>query len=97
MYNDWEESETDQVNITVSFDMGWNKRSSGNRYNSLSDHAFSIGCLSQKIITTIVTAKQCRTCSLYEIKGIEPPEQNCPKNYTGSSKAMEVDAALSIY
>ena len=24
-----------QVGITVSFDMGWNKRSAGNRYDSL--------------------------------------------------------------
>ena len=28
------------VSITVSFDMGWNKRSSGNRYDSISGHAF---------------------------------------------------------
>ena len=85
------------MKLTVSFDMGWNKRSSGNRYDSLSGHAFYIGCLSQQIICAIVTAKQCRICSLNELKGIEPPEHNCPKNYTGSSKAMEADAALTIY
>ena len=28
------------VSIPVSFDMGWNKRSSGNRYDSISFHAF---------------------------------------------------------
>ena len=28
------------VSITVYFDMGWNKRSSGNRYDSISSHAF---------------------------------------------------------
>ena len=33
-----------QVPITVQFDMGWSKRSSGNRYDSLSGHAFMIGC-----------------------------------------------------
>ena len=76
--------------------MGWNKRSFGNRYDSLSGHVFYIGCLSQQIICAIVTAKKCRICSLNELKGIEPPELNCPKNYTGSSKAMEVDAALTI-
>ena len=74
--------------------MGWNKRSFGNMYDYLSGHAFFIGCLSQKIITTIVTAKQCRTYLSHDIKGIEPPAHNCLKNYTGSLKAMEVDASL---
>ena len=38
------------VGINISFDMGWNKRSSGNQYNSLSGHGFAIGQLSKKII-----------------------------------------------
>ena len=79
-YNDWLNNEKEQVKLTVSFDMGWNKRTSGNRYDSLSGHAFYIGCLTQQIICAIVTAKQCRICSLNELKGIEPPEHNCPKN-----------------
>ena len=29
-----------RVGITVSFGMGWNKRSSSNRYDSLSGHAY---------------------------------------------------------
>ena len=32
----WRQSETEQVKITKLFDMGWNKRNSGNRYDSLS-------------------------------------------------------------
>ena len=96
-YNDWLNNEKEQVKLTVSFDMGWNKRSSGNRYDSLSGHAFYIGCLTQQIICAIVTAKQCRICSLNELKGIEPPEHNCPRNYLGSSKGMEPDAGLTIY
>ena len=82
VYNDWGKSETDQVELTVSFYIGWNKRSSGNMYEYLSDHAFFIGCLSQKIIIATVITKQCRTCSSHEIKGIEPPEHNFPENYT---------------
>jgi len=77
--------------------MGWNKRSFGNMYDYLSGHASFIGCLSQKIITTIVTAKQCRTCSSHEIKRIESPEHNYPKQYTVSSKATEANAVMSIY
>ena len=38
--------ENSPVSITVSFDMGWNKRSSGNRYDYISGHAFlSVACL----------------------------------------------------
>ena len=37
-----------QVPLTVSFDMGWQKRSSGNRYDSLSGHAFMIDARRKK-------------------------------------------------
>ena len=74
-----------------------NKRSSGNQYDSLSGHAYMIAFHSQMIITAVVTAKQCHTCSSREIKGLEPPKHNCSKNYTGSSKAMEGDASFFIY
>ena len=97
VYNDWLSKDNEQVALTVSFDMGWNKRSSRNRYDSLSGHTFYIGCLSQQIICAIATAKQCRIFSLNELKGIRPPEHNCPKNYTGSSQTMEADEALTIY
>ena len=32
-----------QVPLTVMYDMGWNKQSSGNKYDSISGHAFLIG------------------------------------------------------
>jgi len=83
--------------ITVSFDMGWNKRSSGNRYDSLSGHALAIGCLSNKILNVVVSSKICRLCSIARENGEEPPEHVCPQNYEGSSKAMEADAALTLY
>ena len=41
---EWKEGNS-PVSITVSFDIGWNKRSSGNRYDSISGHAFlSVAC-----------------------------------------------------
>ena len=83
--------------ISISFDMGWNKRSSGNRYNSLSDHALAIGCLSNKILNVVVSSKICRQCSVARESGEELPEHVCPQNYEGSSKAMEADAALVLY
>ena len=85
------------VALTVSFDMGWSKRSSGNRYDSISGHALKIGVLSDKILTAAVSSKMCTTCSKIENIGEEPPDHICPKNYEKSSKAMEVDAALHLY
>ena len=45
-YKEWinkKQGEREKVGLTVSYDMGWNKCSSGNRYDSLSGHAFIIG------------------------------------------------------
>ena len=84
------------IGLTVAYDMGWTKRSSGNRYDSLSGHAFLVGCHSRKIIAAQITSKQCSLCSSAATKEEKPPEHECPKNYIGSSKAMEADGALSL-
>ena len=86
-----------RVGITVSFDTGWNKRSSSNRYDSLSGHALMIGCISKKTVETIVSSKVCRVCNLAEENGEESPDYVCPKNYDGISKVMETDAAHHLY
>ena len=83
--------------ISISFDIGWNKRSSGNRYDSLSGHALIIGCLCNKILNVVVSSKICRQCSVARENGEEPTEHVCTQNYEGSSKAMEKDAALTLY
>ena len=77
--------------------MGWSNPSSGNRYDSLSGHALMIGCLSKKEKTWVVSSKMCRLCSLSEENGVEPPKYDCSCNYDGSSKVLEVDAALHLY
>ena len=56
-----------------------------------------IGCLSKKIIEAIVSSKMCRVCSSVQENDEEPSDDVCPKNYDGSSKAMEVNAALHLY
>ena len=91
----WKSSQ-DKIGLTVAYDMGWTKRSSGNRYDSLSGHAFMVGVHSQKIIRAQVTGKMCSVCSTAETKGEESGEHECPKNYVGSSKGMEADGALSL-
>ena len=55
------------------------------------------GCWSNMIVSTIITAKECRLCSDYEIQGQDSPSHDYPRNYTGVSKAMESDAVLSLY
>ena len=67
-FKEWEK-ENSPVSITVSFDMGWNKRSSGNRYDSISGHALFIGCLSKKIVAVIVSSKLCTQCTIAESNG----------------------------
>ena len=49
------------------------------------------------VVSAIVTAKECRICSYNEVQSKEPPPHDCPKNYSGSSKAMESDAVLNLY
>ena len=39
-----------RIGIAVSYDMGWNKRSTGKVYDSLSGHGFIIRCLTKKVI-----------------------------------------------
>ena len=77
--------------------MGWSKRSSENRYDSLLGHALAIGVLTKNILVVIISSKFCRLCSLEESDNQEPPNHYCPKNYDSSSKAMEADVALQIY
>ena len=38
-----------KLDITASFDMGWQQRGSGHIYNSSSGHGFMIGCRSRKV------------------------------------------------
>ena len=54
------------IGINVSFDMGWQKRSTGRNYDSRSGHAFLIGLNTKKVIASIVYSKECRKCSAHE-------------------------------
>ena len=61
------------IAITISFDIGWSKRSSGNRYDPLLGHALAIGVLTKSILVAIVSSKLCRLCSLAESDNQDPP------------------------
>ena len=54
-YGDWcalsdNDKNNNKVKLTVTYDMGWQKRSFGRRYDSSKVHAFIIGARSKGII-----------------------------------------------
>jgi rubredoxin len=48
--------------ISVSFDMGWQQRSSGNRYASLSGDALLVGGRTRKLTAMVIESKLCNFC-----------------------------------
>ena len=99
-YDEWialPPDERETILLTISFDMGWQKRSSGRRYDSLSGHAFAIGGLTKKVIACEVVCKHCQLCETRKAAGKEKDEAHeCPANYVGSSKGMESWAAVKM-
>eukprot|EP00957_Ditylum_brightwellii_P171618 13065951-Ditylum_brightwellii.AAC.1 len=61
---------------------------------SLSGHVFMIGGHT-KNINCIVCAKDCAKYARAKARNARQKNE-CPKNYEGSSKAMEADAALVL-
>jgi len=52
--------------VAASVDMGWQKRSSGNRYDSPSGVALMIGALTKKVMWKHVCSKLCSVCLPFE-------------------------------
>jgi hypothetical protein len=85
------------LGLVVLFDTGWQKRSSGNMYDSLSGHAAFFGQWTRLMIALAVMSKKCMTCDKAAELESEVPEHNCPKkNHEGSSKLMEPLAAVEL-
>jgi hypothetical protein len=91
--------------ISVSFDMGWQQRSSGRKYNSPSGHSFFVGGLSRKPIALQVKSRICNVCLAWKKKhppsedfpdGLPVGPHSCTINHKGSASAMEPKAALDI-
>ena len=76
--------------VVVAADMGWQKRSSGRRYDSNSGHAILVGKETRLPIALCLKSKICRKCDTGK------PHQVCFKNHNGSSKAMEPLAILDM-
>jgi hypothetical protein len=55
-----------QAYVDSTMDMGWNKRSSGLRFDSLSGHAFLYGVLTRLPIAMCSKSKYCSICSWWQ-------------------------------
>ena len=89
-------SKVNDIELTVSYDMGWNKRSSGHKYDSVSGHGFVLGGMNKKIINHRCLSKCCKICSLAKKSNQQPTKHECPKNHDGSSKSMETEAIYQM-
>ena len=86
-----------------SFDMGWQQRGNGHRFNSLSGHALLIGGRSRKPIAFTVKSKLCIYCVAWKKRNKDIaqdedliPPHNCCNNHDGSSSSMEPLACLEM-
>ncbi|XP_033745722.1 uncharacterized protein LOC117331232 [Pecten maximus] len=91
-----EEKELSSEKLQASFDGGWQKRGTGFNYNSNTGHAAMIGKTTGKVIAYDVRSKSCRICDIHKDKKETVPSHVCPRNWEGSSKAMEPDMAVSM-
>ena len=96
-YGEWcalsdTEKKNNKVKLTVTYEMGWQKRSYGRRYDISSGHTFIIRARSKGIIGMVLYSKACQKCDAAENRREEAEEYECPKNFEGSSKSMEASA-----
>lgn len=85
-----------QIGITVSYDMGWQKRATGKVYDSLSGHGYFIGCNTDLVVRMGVKKKYCSISSDSGDDGALILPKKCNINHTGSSEAMEAALVLDL-
>ena len=83
--------------LTVAYNMGWQQRSSGNKYYSVSGLTFCIGGYTRKMLDYRVKSKVCNVCDRATLYKNPIMEHLCLKNHiTESSKAMGPDAGVEM-
>ena len=60
--------EVDDILLSVSYDMGWQKKGTDHTYDSNSGHAYFIGCRSGRVIKILVYSKKCTVCDVSEFQ-----------------------------
>lgn len=82
--------ETTWATLRVAMDTGWQKRSSGRRYDSSSGQHTTFGYETRKLLHCVSYSTRCAKC---KSNRNHPPEL-CSLNYTGSAKGMEGTGAI---
>ena len=82
--------------LSVSYDMGWQRRGGGRVFDSLSGHGYLMGCLNGKVIHAGVLKKRCSTCMRHDGLVDHLPQHKCNVNHSGSSGSMESKLALCM-
>ena len=82
--------------LTASYDMGWQRRSAGKTYNSMSGHGSLIEKDSGKLIAYGCRVTSCKVCDIAAKASEEPKPHDCRRNWSGSSKAMEQSVAVEL-
>ena len=86
-----------KVGLTISYDMGWQKRSTGKVYDSMSGHGFIFGVHTGNIIGYRVKSKSCAICNKANFMKQKPPAHDCTINWEGASGGMEAGVALEMW
>ena len=97
-----EREEDPIVNISVSYDGTWQKRG----FTSLFGVGVCIDVLTGLVVDYCVLSKCCHACKLMDAKNLPPEElaawkadhaTDCCQNHSKSSKAMESEAAKTLW
>ena len=84
------------MGLIASYDIDWQKISTGNLFDSLSGHAFIIGARTGNIIGFRVKSKSCSKCKTANVFDQAPDDHECQINWERASGAMEAAVALEI-
>ena len=84
------------IGISISYDMGWKKHSTGRIYDSLSGHRFFIGTPSKDVVQLGLMQKSCSACATLNHNSLAFDDHDCNVNWKGSSGAMEAGLAFEL-
>ena len=70
------------IGIIVSYDMGWQKRSTRRIYDSISRHGYMIGTSTGKIVAVGLKSKKYSKCTLANKNSTTVKTHNCPVKHS---------------
>ena len=88
--------EIKKIKLAVTYDMGWQKRSSGKIYDSSSSHAFITSGISKGIIVVVLYSKDFWKCDAADKRREESDYHECSNNFEGISKSIEAGEIMKM-